>query len=433
MTEGAPRQRPGDVWIRDGRIAAVGEVPEEAREATRLDATGCAVLPGFVQTHLHLVQTLFRGEAEGLSLLPWLRTRIWPLEAAHDEESLRASARLGLFGCIESGATTLFDMGTTHGHGVVLEEIAASGIRAWSGKALMDLDLDGSTPTRLRETTERALSEAAELARQFDGAASGRVRYAYAPRFALSATPDLHQEVARLAQRHDRRVHTHASETPSEVDACRRHFGNPCVAHLSRVGLGTGRWTLAHCVHLEPNEVEVLAATRTGVAHCPSSNLKLGSGIADVVRMRLHRISVGLGSDGAPCNNRLDFFREMSLASLLPRRLGDAVGLDAWTTLTLATREGAAAIGMDQEIGTLEIGKRADVVIIDLCTPNTTPHREVATAIVHGASPSQVRDVLVDGLFLKRNFQVLGYDARELCARGELALESLLSRAALAG
>lgn len=433
MAEGAPRQVAGDLWIRDGRIAAIGEVPEEARQGARLDASGCVILPGFVQTHLHLVQTLFRGEAEGLSLLPWLRTRIWPLEAAHNEQTLRASARLGLFGCIESGATTVFDMGTTHGHGAVLEELVASGIRAWSGKALMDLDLDGSTPERLRETTNRALSEAAELARQFDRAGSGRVRYAYAPRFALSATPELHQEVARLAHQNDRRVHTHANETPGEVEACRQHFGNPCVAHLARNGLGTGRWTLAHCVHLEPSEFEALAATRSGVAHCPSSNLKLGSGIADVARLRRHRIAVGLGSDGAPCNNRLDFFREMSLASLLPRRLGDAVGLDAWTTLALATREGAAAIGMEQEIGTLEVGKRADVVVIDLCTPNTTPHRDLATAIVHGASPSQVRDVLVDGQFLKRNFQVLGYDTRELCARGEEALTSLLSRAGLAG
>src|SRR5262245_40002179 len=203
----------GDLWIHDGAIAAVGESPPSAAIDRRVDASGCFVVPGLVQGHLHLAQSLHRGEAEGVELLEWLRRFVWPLEAAHDEASIAAAARVGLAECVESGATSILDMGTTHLHEVVMQEIARSGIRAWSGKAMMDVAADGSTPPRLRETTAASLDAAEALARRFHGSAGGRIGYAYAPRFALSASPELHAEVARRARAEGRRVHTHAAET----------------------------------------------------------------------------------------------------------------------------------------------------------------------------------------------------------------------------
>ncbi len=430
---------PGDLWCVDGTIAAVGAAPRGTTPDRVIDASGCFVLPGFVQAHVHLVQTLFRGEAEGTGLLEWLRRFVWPLEAAHDESTLRASARLGLAECVEAGVTSILDMGTTHGHEAVLEEIVASGIGGWSGKAMMDLDLDGTTPHRLLESTSASIDGAEALAERFDGAGSGRVRYAYAPRFALSATPELHLEVGARAARLGRRVHTHASETRDEVDAVRRRFGAPCVRHLASVGLGgaeegaarQGRWTLAHGVHLEDGEVEILARTGAGIAHCPTSNLKLASGIADVPRLRAHGVAVGLGSDGAPCNNRLDPFREMSLAALLPRRHGDALALDARTALSLATLEGARAIGLEDVVGSLVVGKRADVIVLDPGFPSTAPARDPFATVVHAASPRNVRDVFCQGEPLKLAFRPTRFDPRAVAAGATEASRRLLERSGL--
>ncbi|HKE01526.1 MAG TPA: amidohydrolase family protein [Planctomycetota bacterium] len=415
----------GDLWIRDGEIAAVGRAPVDAA-GERIDASGCFVLPGLVQGHLHLVQTLFRGEAEELTLLEWLRRRVWPLEAAHDEASLRAAARSGIAECVAAGVTAVLDMGTTHGHEAVLEELARSGIRGWSGKAMMDLDPDGDAPRRLRETTAGSLDESEALARR----CRGRIGYAYAPRFALSATPDLHREVARRAREHGRRVHTHAAETRAEVEAVRERTGLTAIRFLETAGLD-GAWTLAHGVHVDAGEIDVLRRGKAGVAHCPTSNLKLGSGIANVPALRRAGVPVALGSDGAPCNNRLDPFREMSLAACLPRRDGDAAALTARDVLALATIDGARAIGLDRVCGSLEVGKRGDAVVLDPRLPSTQPARDPYATVVHAASPENVRDVFCDGDALKRDFRATRFDPREVAAHAGEQAERLRERARL--
>lgn len=430
--EGADAPREGDLWIRDGEIIAVGSSPPDLRADASVDAGGCFVLPGFIQGHLHLIQTLHRGLAEGMSLLEWLTKIVWPLEAAHDEFTIRAAARTGIVECIESGVTTIFDMGTTRGHQYIFEELHYSGIRAFSGKAMMDLsfvNLNYTTPPELRETTNASLDESELLANKYDGANGGRLRYCYAPRFALSATPELHREVARRAAANGRAIHTHAGEQRAEAEAVRLQFGDTCFRYLQKVGLSEARWTIAHAVHLDDEEVNILKNARSGVAHCPTSNLKLGSGICNVPRLRAAGIPVALGSDGAACNNRLDIFREMSLASILQKRNGDTGALPAREILAMATIEGARAIGLERTAGSLTIGKRADITVIDPRFPSTTPHRDPYTTIVHAASPQNVRDVICDGEFLKRNFKLLKYDEREVAARAADGAKQLFSRA----
>lgn len=423
---------PGDLWISGSVIAGVGAAPAHGAPEVTLDASGCFVLPGFVQGHLHLVQTLFRGEGEEMALLEWLRKVVWPLEAAHDETTLRASARTGIFECIHSGVTSIFDMGTTHGHEFIFDEIIQSGIRAISGKAMMDLDTNPDvifkTPSKLLESTRASLDESERLAAQFDGAAGGRVRYCYAPRFALSATPELHLEVARRARATGRGIHTHAGEQRSEAEAVRAHFNESCFGYLQKVGLDQAHWTIAHAVHLDDHELQLLTNAGAGVAHCPVSNLKLGSGICNVPRLRRAGIAVALGSDGAPCNNRLDMFREMSLAAILQNRDGDPRALRAREILQMATLESARATGLDAVAGSLQIGKRADVIIIDPRTPWTTPHRDPYITIVHAASPENVRDVICDGVFLKKNFKLTVYDSAEIAARAAEGAAALLAR-----
>ncbi|MEK7863755.1 MAG: amidohydrolase family protein, partial [Chloroflexota bacterium] len=238
-----------------------------------LDRRGCYVMPGLVQTHVHLVQTLFRGLAEDLTLLDWLRRRVWPLEAAHDEASIRASMRLGLVELLQSGTTTVLDMGTTRHGDAMAEELVRSGIRAQFGQAMMDTG-EGAPPGLL-ETTRASLDAGAALVKRWHRSANGRVRYAYAPRFALSCTRDLLEAVAALARMNDLLVHTHSNEDPAEraaIEAATRHAP---VAYLVETGIASERTVAAHGVHVDDAELAMLRDTRMSVTHCPTSNLKL--------------------------------------------------------------------------------------------------------------------------------------------------------------
>ena len=417
-----------DVRIEGRRVAAIGPKVALAGAET-IDASGCYVLPGLVQTHVHLVQTIFRGIAEDLSLLEWLRTRVWPLEAAHDERSIRASVRLGLAELLLTGTTTILDMGTTHHEDLVVEEIAASGIRARFGKAMMDAG--EAVPPRLLERTRDSLDESERLAKQWRGAEGGRLGYAFAPRFALSCTRDLLEAVAELAPRLGALVHTHSNENVSERELVQGATGRAPAAYLGDVGIASDRAVFAHGVHLDDAEIGLLAERRTAIAHCPSSNLKLGSGIADVVALRAAGITVGVGADGAACNNRLDAFVESRLAALLPRAKRGANAMPAATALSLATSEGAKALGLEREIGTLEVGKRADVVVLDASRLGG-PGGDAATRLLFGGGSRAVRDVVVDGKIVVRDRRLLPFEEEGVRRDAAEALPPLLTRAGLA-
>ncbi|HEX9495448.1 MAG TPA: amidohydrolase family protein, partial [Candidatus Limnocylindria bacterium] len=385
--------RPGDApAVRD--LFIDGDRIAEHADGEVIDASGCYVMPGLVQTHIHLVQTIFRGLAEELSLLEWLRDRIWPLEAAHDEGSLRATARLGLLDLLTTGTTTILDMGTTHGGDVIAEELVASGIRARFGQTMMDGG-DG-VPNGLRETTEASLDASARLAKRWGGAADGRISYAYAPRFALSCTRELLEAVGDITKRSGLLVHTHSNENVAERALIEGATGQAPTAYLDSVGLVNERSVIAHGVNLDEREIAILAERGASVTHCPSSNLKLGSGIADVRALRDRGITVGIGADGAACNNRLDGFEELRLAALLAASLHGPGTLTAWDMLAIGTRDGARAMGLVGDVGTLEVGKKADVIVLDpekLAGPAGDP----ATRIVYGGGSRAVRDVIVDG------------------------------------
>ena len=420
--EQAPRRE--DLLVRDGRIVETAAPPD----AEIIDASGCYVMPGLVQTHLHLVQTIFRGVAEDLSLLDWLRSRVWPLEAAHDEASIRASVRLGLVELLLTGTTTILDMGTTHHEDIVANEIAASGIRARFGKAMMDAG--EGVPPRLLERTRDSLAESERLANEWRGKADGRLGYAFAPRFALSCTRDLLEAVGEIASRTGALVHTHSNENADERGLIERATGRAPAAYLAEVGIASDRAVLAHGVHLDEAEVRLLAERRASIAHCPSSNLKLASGVADVARLREAGITVGIGADGAACNNRLDAFEEARLAALLPRIRRGPRAMPAFTTLALATSEGAKALQLG-DVGTLEVGRRADLVVLDaerLGGPGGDP----ATRILFGGGSRAVRDVVVDGTVLVRDRRLVSFDEAEVRARAAETLPALLSRAGVA-
>ncbi len=417
----------GDVLVRDGRIAAIGDMGHTADEV--IDAGGCAVLPGFVQTHVHLCQTLFRGTADDLALIDWLKKRVWPMEAAHMPESLRASARLGIAEMIKGGTTCALTMETVRHTEEVFRVVEESGFRATVGKCMMDEGAD--VPAELFEETEDSIAQSLALLSEWHNRAHGRIRYCFAPRFAVSCTRQLLERVAQLARERGVLVHTHASENLTEIAMVEGATGQRNIAYLSSVGLAAPHVVLAHCVHLHESEIEILARTGTHIAHCPSSNLKLGSGIASVVHLLERGLCVTLGADGAPCNNRLDMFTEMRTAALLQKALHGADALPAARVLRMATIDGAHALGLNHEIGSVEVGKRADLSIINLEKLHLTPRPNVVSALVYAATAGDVRTVLVDGQILMQDRKLLTLDESAVISEASQQAHLLRQRAKL--
>ncbi len=412
-----------DVLVEDGRIAGItkrtgkdgggrGKTGRTKARPTVIDCAGLILMPGLVQAHIHLCQTLFRGLADDLPLEDWLAKRIWPLEAAHTEESVYWSAMLGGAELLLGGTTAILDMETVRHTGAAFEALETLGLRATAGKCLMD---GPANPAALRESTDSALRDATDLCARWHGAAGGRLRWCYAPRFAPSCTGPLLRAVSDLAERAGAMIHTHAAETPVELQTVKRDTGHDEITYLDSVGISGSRAALAHCVWVDPEGIRRLAAQGTNVVHCPSSNLKLGSGIAPVPEMLAAGCQVALGADGAPCNNRLDGFTEMRLAALIQKpRLGPDA-LPAARVLEFATLGGARALGLEREIGSIEVGKRADLIAVDLGGLHSQPDdADLASRLVYSACAADVRHVLVDGTVIVRDGTLLSAKTDEI-------------------
>jgi 5-methylthioadenosine/S-adenosylhomocysteine deaminase len=419
----------GDLLIRDERIAEIGGTGQAVD--TVIDADGCAVIPGFVQTHIHLCQTLFRGAADDLALIDWLKQRVWPMEAAHSAASIKASARLGIAELIKGGTTCALTMETVNHTGEVFKVVEESGFRATVGKCMMDKG--DEVPRALQEQTANSIDESLALLEEWHGKANGRIRYCFAPRFAVSCTRELLEKVAQLARARGVMIHTHASENTKECEMVEQETGLRNITYLDSLGLSGRYVALAHCVHLSDEEIEILRTTQTNVAHCPSSNLKLGSGIAPIMKLLEQGVSVSLGADGAACNNRLDMFTELRTAALLQKALHGPEVLPATRALRMATIDGAKALGLDAEIGSIEVGKRADLALVRLDGLHSTPVEDVVSAVVYSAQPDDVGTVLIDGEFVLRDGKLSTIDERETILTANSEAEKLKLAADLRG
>ena len=419
----------GDVSIRDGRIAAIAPSVPEPHDSI-VDARGGYVLPGLIQTHIHLCQTLFRGYADDLPLMDWLRRRVWPMEAAHTPQTLRAAARLATTELLAGGTTAVLTMETVHDTDAVFEAVAQSGLRATIGKCMMDSD--AQVPRRLQERTRDSIDESVAIRKRWHGAANGRLRAAFAPRFAVSCSRELLESVASLSREQQAIVHTHASESRDEVAIVKQMSGGlNNLEYLASLELASPHLCAAHCVWVDDREQQLLADRDVKVLHCPGSNLKLGSGIAPVPEMRARGITVSLGADGAACNNRLDMFEEMRLAAVVQAMRKQPGVLPARDVLAMATRAGARTLGLDAEIGSIEVGKRADVIVVDRDRPHLAPGPDPYSTLVYAARGSDVRTTIVDGEPLVDNFTPLRIDRGDAVAEARAAARDLLLRAEL--
>ncbi len=422
----------GDVLVEDTRIAAMGQLGLEPGQVDKvIDATGKTLIPGLIQTHLHLTQTLFRGQADDLELMDWLRQRIWPLEAAHDEESNYWSALLGIGELIESGTTTIVDMETVSHTESAFRALSESGLRAMSGKVMMDHG--DEVPPGLQEQTEASIAESVRLLERWHGHDGGRIQYTFCPRFVVSCTEQLLTRVRDLSAHYDVMVHTHASENQGEIAIVEAERGMRNVVYLDHIGLANERLILAHSIWLNEQEKQILAERGVKVTHCISSNLKLASGIADVTGLLADGVTVGLGADGAACSNNMDMFQEMRLAAFIQKIKLGPTALPARTVFEMATMGGARVMRLEHEIGSIEVGKRADLVLLDLNQLHAYPSREVdpISRLVYSASKRDVETVLINGRVVLENHQLLTLDRAAVLRNSNEAISRVMKRAGL--
>lgn len=403
-----------DILVEDNLIKKI-ETNIDIKANKIINAKNKVIMPGFVQTHIHLCQTLFRGLAEDRVLLDWLRDKIWPYEASLTPETTYLSSMLGIGELLSGGTTTILDMGSVNHYDKAFEAISASGIRAMAGKAMMDSG--ERVPQEILETTQNSIKDSMELYEKWNNSSNGRIKYAFAPRFILSCSDNLFKEVAKLSDEYKIPVHTHAYENKSEGEAVVSLKGMREFGYFHSLGLLNERFLAAHCIWMNEGEKEFLKSTGGKVLHCPSSNFKLGSGMLNLKSLLDKGISVSIGADGAPCNNNLDMLQEIRTTALMQNVLNKPGYIPAYKYIELATIEGAKALGLDQEIGSVEIGKKADLIMLDLESDfhnATLGEADLATKIVYSGKSTDIKTVIIDGQVVMEDRELLTVNKSKL-------------------
>jgi 5-methylthioadenosine/S-adenosylhomocysteine deaminase len=388
----------GDVLVdRDaGTIAAVGEGAGEDADET-LDATDGLVIPGLVNAHAHVAMTLLRGYADDKPLDAWLREDVWPVEAELQPADVAAGARLAAAELIRSGTTAFADM--YFEMDALAEVIEEVGLRARLGHGCITV---GTDEAAAHEDFETGLA----FAREYDGSADGRITTALMPHSLTTAGEQYLREYVPRARELGVPVHLHANETEDEVAPIVAEHGVRPLEYADEMGVLAEDTFLAHCVHVDEAEIDLLAERGTAVVHCPASNMKLASGMAPVQRMLDAGVTVGLGTDGPASNNDLDVFDEIRDAAMIGKLAAeDASAVDAETAVELATAGSAAALGIDS--GRLEPGANADIAVVDLAVPHLTPQHDLLSHLAYAARGSDVRHTVCDGRVLMRDKTVL--------------------------
>lgn len=414
----------GDLLIENNIIKKISKNIPEPVNCQIIDASNQFVIPGLIQSHVHLCQTLYRGFADDLPLLDWLKNKIWPMEHNHTENSIQASADLSLLEMNLLGTTSILDMASVRNTNALLEAVERSGMRYWGGKCFMDYK-DYSGP--LYESTSDTLKETEELIKLWHKK-NDLMNYALCPRFVISCTEEILIESREMQKQFNLIIHTHASENKDEVDLVLKRTGLRNITYLDKIKLLNKQSAIAHCIHLDEHEISLMKKSQANILHCPSSNLKLASGIAQIERYINEGISVSIGADGAPCNNNLDPFMEMRLCALLQKPLFGSEALSAQKALEIGTLGGARALGMENQLGRLSEGYLADVVTIDRSHPSVCTIENPYSAIVYSCSGRDVSNTIVNGKLLVKNKVHQIFDEDSVKERAKLELGKMIQR-----
>ncbi|MCM3410028.1 amidohydrolase family protein [Metabacillus litoralis] len=411
----------GMMITEDQQITYIGK-QELADVDQVIDLKGKWVLPGLVNAHSHILMTLLRGSGDDMLLKPWLETRIWPLEQRYTTEIASVSAQLGILEMLKTGTTTFSDMFNPNGIDAdeVMKSIVNTGIRGAFSHTIFSM---GSP-----EDQKSNLVEAERFAKAYKTVADGRFTTMVSPHSPYSCTTDALLESLRIAKENELMIHIHVSETDYEILDIEKRYGARPVEYLRALGIFNQPTVMAHGVVLNDEERDILKENDVRVAHNPMSNLKLGSGIADIVSLLDKDIKVGIATDSAASNNNLDMFEEMRVAALLQKGMyKDATKLPAEKTLALATRIGAEAIGM-KHTGSLEVGKKADFITIDpYDKAHLQPVSEAYSHLVYAAKGSDVCDVYIDGKQVVKEGVCLTIDEEKIIAEANRLKRKLMS------
>jgi 5-methylthioadenosine/S-adenosylhomocysteine deaminase len=433
----------GAVAFKDDRIVAVGssqDVIETYPGAERrIDGKGMVAIPGIVNAHTHMAQALQRGLSDDLELLDFLRQLAYPVSQAITPQHIGVSAQLSCCEALRSGTTCIVDniTGDVDEEGVKLtaEAMANSGIRGTIAVSLAErtprCDKWHVPDFAYTRPMEEQIARLERWMTAWDRSADGRVRLCPAPVVTWANSPQSFLDAYRLAEKHDSLLHTHVAESESEVEASLEDHGMREVDFLHELSILGPHFMVVHGVWLSDGEIELLAASGASVVHCPTSNMYLASGTARVPSLLEAGVTVALGSDGIGNHNH-DMFPVLKVASLLHKgALCDPTATSAEEVLEMATLGGARALRMEEEIGSLEVGKKADIVLVRLDKPHLTPVHRLPSALVYGASGADVDTVIVDGRIVVEEGKLQTLDAARLVDDARAAAEDLVNRAGL--
>ena len=408
----------GSVAIEGNKIVAVGKDVKEKAD-TVIDARGKVVLPGLINAHTHLAMVLLRGVADDMELIPWLETRIWPLEKNLTGERVYAGALLGCLEMIKSGTTCFADQYFFMGD--VARAVEGSGLRGVLSYGIIE---KGDPERRASE-----IEKGTRLVKDYQGKANGRILTMFGPHAPYTCSTECLLKVKELAGKYKVGIHIHVAEDDGDIKNTIAFQGERPVKLLNKIGFLGPEVLAAHCVKVTDEEIGMLKKNNVKIAHNPVSNLKLAAGIAPVAKYLKEGVVVAIGTDGAASNNNLDMFEEMKVCSLAAKiREGNPTVVSAGETLEMATIGGARALRLEKNVGSIEVGKKADVIIVNFKQPHLTPLHNVVSHLVYAARGGDVDTTIVDGKILMQGRKVLVLDEDKVLWRAQKTSDDLIAR-----
>jgi cytosine/adenosine deaminase-related metal-dependent hydrolase len=412
------------VVVEGNKISDVGktsEIKKKHKIDVEIKCENKLVLPGFVDCHVHLAQALIRGCADDLSLVPWLRERVLPMQGAYSKKEGTLSAELCVLEMIKSGTTTFVEslLHWRYGFDEMARVVETSGIRAALSKSLMNVcgyaGQKDVIPEGMAENGETTMKQTLDMIKKWHGKADDRIHVWFGARTPGACTAEFYKEIAEQARKHRTGITIHLGEVKQDIDYMRKEFKMTPMQFMEHCGIVGEHVIYAHGVWIPPEDFAVLRRTKSTVCHCPASNLKLASGFAKVPEMLAAGVNVALGCDGGPSNNCYDMIREMKLAAVVHKgRLLDPLVLPAEKVLEMATINGARATLWGQKLGSLERGKLADIIVVDQRKPHLMPVRNPISNLVYAANGADVDTVIIDGEIVMQNREVKTMDEQKI-------------------
>ncbi len=405
-----------NIYIKDNTIFSIGEVKEEIKVDRVIDGKNKIAMPGLINAHTHIGMSLLRNFADDLPLYDWLTKKIWPIEAKLIKDDIYWGSLLSMVEMIQGGTTAFCDMY------FFMEEVGRgieeSGIRGVLTRGLIE-----------DEQAKAKINETRELFNNWNGKGNGRIKVMVAPHAPYTCSPDFIKETINLAKELNTGIHIHLSETKKEVEDSIKLYGKSPIKHVYDLGLFDLHTIAAHCVHVDDDDIEIMKQKNVYPVNNPGSNLKLASGFAPVDKMLKRDISVALGTDGSSSNNNLNMFEEINLAAIINKAVNmDAISVPAISALEMATINGAKALAWDKEIGSIEVDKKADLILIDIDKPHLYPQHNTISSLAYSVQASDVDTVIVDGRIIMENREIKTLDVEKIKFMAEKHAKELINR-----